>query len=61
MLKTYESEVSLRNREFYMKYKLEQEKLKEKQNDKEYLEQKKIKCYLLRIKIMKMKKILIKI
>ena len=43
ILKTYGSEVSLRNREFYMKLKEEKEKLKEKekQNDKEYLEKKK--------------------
>ena len=43
ILKTYGSEVSLRNREFYMRLKIEKEKLKEKgkQNDKEYLEKNK--------------------
>ena len=43
MLKTYGSEVSLRNKENYMRLKLEKEKLreKEKQFDKEYLERKK--------------------
>ena len=43
ILKTYGSEVSLRNREFYIRLKIEKEKLKEKgkQNDKEYLEKNK--------------------